>query len=486
MTRKCWILLAILILGCLAEAVIVSAVCGQCADGSCRVSGPVPTQPHPAVCRIDNRMERFGNLGTGTLIDSRDGKGLVLTCAHLFREGTGNITVKFADGSVHQARLLDRDPTWDLAALEIDAPVAQPVPIADGYPRQGDAVKSCGYGPNGQYACNSGQVLGYTTAQGTSSFEWFDLTGAARQGDSGGPVFDRQGRLCGVLWGTDGRTIGATYCGRIRKFLQSILGRHHGQPAIAGGGMTPPQGGNSGGGSTDAAPPPLPAVPLVPVTPQAGNQRCDGIAAVKAQVDALRSDLKGLKFPEPVKPESLSAAVQAGTAPLTAKVDALIAVLSKPASEAPAQPQAVPASTPQQTTPPAVSPLISDGLASLAVKGLVAVGVPGGLAVGLAGVGWMGLKLWRRRGSKVLADVAPTITPQQPQQQTVIVREAKPLPQVVVRESEYVPVEVPTKRQRAMEMAMDHFMQKYPGAASAVETLKTYTDQFESGLKSPN
>jgi len=36
-----------------------------------------------------------------------------------------------------------------------------------------------------------------------------------------------------------------------------------------------------------------------------------------------------------------------------------------------------------------------------------------------------------------------------------------------------------------MEMAQDYFVQKHPGAASTIEVLKQYTDQFESGLKSP-
>ena len=55
------------------------------------------------------------------------------------------------------------------------------------------------------------------------TYETLCLTGSARDGDSGGPVLNQHGELVGVLWGTDGRTVHATYCGRIRRFLANLL-----------------------------------------------------------------------------------------------------------------------------------------------------------------------------------------------------------------------------------------------------------------------
>jgi S1-C subfamily serine protease len=98
------------------------------------------------------------------------------------------------------------NPEWDLAGLEIDAPTGiVPVAISEAAPQKGEPVASCGYGPNGQYRCNQGRVTGYVRADGTEKFETLELTGAARDGDSGGPVFNQRGELVAVLWGTDRR-----------------------------------------------------------------------------------------------------------------------------------------------------------------------------------------------------------------------------------------------------------------------------------------
>jgi hypothetical protein len=49
-----------------------------------------------------------------------------------------------------------------------------------------------------------------------------ELSAAARQGDSGGPIFNRRGELAGVLFGTAwGQTTGS-YCGRVRWFLAAV------------------------------------------------------------------------------------------------------------------------------------------------------------------------------------------------------------------------------------------------------------------------
>jgi hypothetical protein len=151
-----------------------------------------------------------------------DRSGTIITCAHLFRQGLGEVTVGFADGRRFQASLLGVDRAWDLAALAIPAPPAEAAPLAADYPRPGDALQSCGYGPDGRYRCNRGKALGYSRAAGSADYETLALSGSAREGDSGGPVFNARGELAAVLWGTDGRTVEATYCGRVRKFLAGL------------------------------------------------------------------------------------------------------------------------------------------------------------------------------------------------------------------------------------------------------------------------
>ncbi len=201
---------------------------GVVCDGqTCRLLPQRPTVPirreaatRAAVVRITNSMSGGKNIGSGTLIEG----GLVLTCGHLFDEGAGTVVVSFADGTHYEAKLLKRDAAWDLAALRIAPTKQQAVRLANEAPKVGEWLRSCGYGRDGRYRCNRGQVRGYVRPQGTSSFETLELSGMARQGDSGGPIFNAAGELVAVLWGTNGRIVGGTYCGRIRKFLGGLLG----------------------------------------------------------------------------------------------------------------------------------------------------------------------------------------------------------------------------------------------------------------------
>ena len=195
---------------------------GQCVNGMCPVAPTAPAK-HPAVARIVNQKQDGRYLGSGTLVEKDDARGLIVTCAHLFRDGVGRVTVAFADGRVFDANVLATDRQWDLAALEIAPPAASPVEIAAEAPQPGEWLQSCGYGADGRYRCNQGQARGYVQTVGTSGPETLELSGSARQGDSGGPVFNRQGQLAAVLWGTDGRTVGGTYCGRVRAFLAGVL-----------------------------------------------------------------------------------------------------------------------------------------------------------------------------------------------------------------------------------------------------------------------
>ncbi len=210
-------LLCILEIACCGLA--ASPTVAQCTGPICRP----PQASHPSVVRVVNTTPGGQSFGSGTLIETDSQKGIVLTCAHLFESGRGTITVQFADGSRSGAVVLDSDTTWDLAALQVTAPRIEAVPVAQGYPRPGESLTSCGYGPDGRFWCNRGRALGYARADGVTSYETLQLSGMARDGDSGGPVFNQRGELVAVVWGTDGKIVAGTYCGRIRRFLANLL-----------------------------------------------------------------------------------------------------------------------------------------------------------------------------------------------------------------------------------------------------------------------
>ena len=179
--------------------------------------------PHPAVVRILNEQGRERTFGSGTLVAKNDEQGLVVSCAHLFREYTGRITVMFPNNESFTARLLDVDAASDLSALLISKPGAPAVKVARDLPRIGDSLISCGYGPHGQFATNHGRALGNLSLQGHKQ-DVLELTGSARQGDSGGPIWNNQGELAAVLFGTDGHRVDGTHCGIVREFLAKLSG----------------------------------------------------------------------------------------------------------------------------------------------------------------------------------------------------------------------------------------------------------------------
>jgi hypothetical protein len=192
--------------------VLVALACSSCL-------GAVPRE---ALCRVENRLARSENLGSGTLVDrTPDGReGLVLTCAHLFREGAGQIVVRFPNGASHGAKLVAIDHRADLAALAIANPRVAPAPVATSF-RTNGPLQACGFGPDGQFRCATGAVVGRAESTGQTSLL---ISDAVRSGDSGGGVFDAEGRLVAVIWG---EAEGVTYASHgvpFTGFLQRVLG----------------------------------------------------------------------------------------------------------------------------------------------------------------------------------------------------------------------------------------------------------------------
>jgi hypothetical protein len=182
--------------------------------------GPT-VRPHPSVVRIIAPEGNATSYGTGTLVDVRDRYGLVVTNWHVVCDATDSVEVCFPDGFRSQARALKLDPDWDLAALVVWRPAAKPVAIADQPPQPGDALTIHGYG-RGQYRVAHGRCTQYYAPSPDSPEEMVELTVEARQGDSGGPIFNHRGKLAGVLFGAgQGTTIGS-FSRRVESFLATL------------------------------------------------------------------------------------------------------------------------------------------------------------------------------------------------------------------------------------------------------------------------
>jgi hypothetical protein len=197
-------------------------------------------QPQNTVCRVNNRLAAFNNVGSGTLIDKTDDgrEGLVLTCAHLFSEGVGEVVVSFPGPKTHGAKLVAIDREADLAALAISNPSTVAASI-DLEVQRSEQVKACGFGPHGGYACAAGPIVGEAVNAGQTSVLIGD---AVRSGDSGGGVFDAEGNLVAVVWG---EANGVTYASAgepLKQFLDRVLGRRTGHVYVCPNGMCPRQG----------------------------------------------------------------------------------------------------------------------------------------------------------------------------------------------------------------------------------------------------
>jgi len=178
-------------------------------------------RPHPAVARIIVPEEGAISYGSGTLIDVREKFGMVITNWHVVRDATGTIEVVFPGGFTSKARALKVDADWDLAALVIWQPPVEPVSIAADAPRPGDQLTICGYG-QGNYRCATGRCTQYYAPRLDFPRHMVELDVEARQGDSGGPIFNRQGELAGVLFGAGQGTTLGSFGGRVGAFLATL------------------------------------------------------------------------------------------------------------------------------------------------------------------------------------------------------------------------------------------------------------------------
>ena len=177
--------------------------------------------PHPAVARIIAPESSGVSLGSGVLVDSNGSQGLVLTNWHVIRDSRSAVLVQFADGFQSAGTVIRFDEAWDLAAISIWKPEATPVQLAPRNPLQGEALCIAGYG-RGAYREQRGRCTEYLSPGSGYPKELVELQAPARQGDSGGPILDTEGRLAGVLFGEgDGRTIGSCVS-RLRIFLASV------------------------------------------------------------------------------------------------------------------------------------------------------------------------------------------------------------------------------------------------------------------------
>jgi len=160
---------------------------------------------------------------SGTIIDSRPGRSIVLTCGHLFRNyhprgktvgavaGTGKgaggrLTVDVFDGrrsTSYAGRLLGHDLESDVGLVEIASRKLLPVArVADPGEELSAGQRLVSFG------CNGGdqptrELVAVTRLNRYLGPDNIECTGVPLQGRSGGGLFDGAGRVVGVCFAAD-------------------------------------------------------------------------------------------------------------------------------------------------------------------------------------------------------------------------------------------------------------------------------------------
>lgn len=271
--------------------------------------------PHPAVARIivpeSTGDRQVTSNGSGSLIDVQGDYGLVITNWHVVRDAVGEVTVQFPDGFRSPATIVKTDKDWDLAALSIRRPAGvTPINLAGAAAQPGEPLAIAGYG-SGDYRMAVGKMTQYLSPGERFPYEMMEVSVEARQGDSGGPIFNQRGELAGVLFGAGQGYTSGSYCGRVSSFLIGVLpaNRLEGGAAPAADPATNSNPTASGGGwaartnsGANLTPPAVPQKPAEPFADDAkdrlaanGRGTASGVQPVPIQTMALHPKVSAPK-----------------------------------------------------------------------------------------------------------------------------------------------------------------------------------------------
>lgn len=179
---------------------------------------PTSTNPLHACLRIRVKDSQGINFGTGTIIDSREGRTTILTCGHIFRKIDDKplIEVDIFNGTKHETtvgHVLRYDLERDVGLIWI--PTARPLPVAaiaglSNATTVGQHVFSIGCSAGDPPTKLQHRVTCLNRYNGPDNIE---CTGVPVQGRSGGGLFDTAGRLIGVCIAADQRDQRGLYSG---------------------------------------------------------------------------------------------------------------------------------------------------------------------------------------------------------------------------------------------------------------------------------
>ena len=177
--------------------------------GACFLASPIP--PAAAAAEVEEVVRQTEPAAVVVMGEKPDGgtvqgsgcfvhpSGIVLTSKHQV-DGLGNIHVISSDGARHPASMLASDPVHDLALLKADAEPQRWARIGDTAGlKSGAAIVAIAAPENLQFSTVTGVVSNPDRTY--KGMRVIQCNLPAEPGSSGGPVFDSQGALIGIIIG---------------------------------------------------------------------------------------------------------------------------------------------------------------------------------------------------------------------------------------------------------------------------------------------
>ena len=163
-------------------------------------SGAIDPATGKMVLLQNHKVRVTEKTGAGIVIDP---SGIITTNTHIIF-GSNLIKVVLYDGNEFPAHVLFVSPQYDFSILKIETGRAlTPIEWADSDKLAlGQEIVTIGHSPLLNRTLSGGTVVGMgtrTSADGTVTSEMIEMNINHYQGDSGGPVFDDQGRFIALL-----------------------------------------------------------------------------------------------------------------------------------------------------------------------------------------------------------------------------------------------------------------------------------------------
>jgi S1-C subfamily serine protease len=131
----------------------------------------------------------------------------VMSNAHVVA-GSNAVTVQDVDGKTYDANVVSYDPEIDISILDVPGLPAPPLAFANAQAATGSDALVMGYPGGGTFEATPARIRETIELNGpdiyrsmTVTREVYTIRGTVRQGNSGGPLIDLNGRVLGVVFG---------------------------------------------------------------------------------------------------------------------------------------------------------------------------------------------------------------------------------------------------------------------------------------------